>query len=330
MPVLPSGRRFGMSSKHILDPGMRWFPCPDGHFWYETPDLAINPPPYEKGQLVMCEFVHAPCPTTVEEVARFVTIIEFHGEESIMLTGMTFDQAVRPDGWSEEDWAAWEAWKEDPSVRPFLEKTLEICRAQAAANSRRRAAASADDPSVPEEVRVRQRAARMQAIAAVRKLRRLEAALRDPAQSGSREVLGMLLEHAHAVHREMSSLLEDPMHASMLEAWYALGVVTRLLDMPEESERAFAEACRLRPSHTGSWLELARTRGERGNHAGAEAAARGAVEADPSRSEPWANLAMALAQQKRFEECREPLTRALEINPEDRVAVYLSRSLDAR
>jgi tetratricopeptide (TPR) repeat protein len=164
----------------------------------------------------------------------------------------------------------------------------------------------------------------------VRELLDLEAALHDPARSGTRDALGTLVDAAQALRQELSAMLDDPLYASLPEAWHGLGMVSRLLDRPEESERAFVEACRLAPFQIESWLGLTRVRGERGDHAGAETAARRAVEVDPGRSEPWANLAMTLALQRRLEECRDAVRRALEIDPDDHVAVHLRRHLDAQ
>ncbi len=332
MPDLPSGRRFAISCQHILPAGTEWFECPPGHFWYQTPDLAINAPPFHPEQEIICDIVHAACPTTPEEAERFVQILEFHGEKTVVPTGLTLDRRERPDGWSAEDWAAWCDWRSTDGVREFLEHVIARCREQAEANIGRGGPVTLRPipRGVSEEIEVREQVARRRAVAMVRELLELEAALGDPARSGTRDALGALVDDAQALRQELSAMLDDPLYASLPEAWHALGMVSRLLDRPEESERAFVEACRLAPFHLESWLALTRVRGERGDLAGAETAARRAVEVDPRRSEPWANLATTLALQRRPEECRDAVRRALEIYPEDQVAVRLRRHLDAQ
>ena len=47
MPTLPSGRTPALSMNHILPPGVVTFKCPEGHFWFQKPDLALSPRPYE-------------------------------------------------------------------------------------------------------------------------------------------------------------------------------------------------------------------------------------------------------------------------------------------
>lgn len=134
MPRLPSGRSFGVNRDHILEPGTRWFACPAGHFWYQTPDLAINAPPFHRDQTVLCDFVHAPVPASIEEMARYVDVIEILDGNAFYRTGMRLDCDVRPDGWTEADWDAWNAWRHSDRVATFLRESIERCRAQAEAN----------------------------------------------------------------------------------------------------------------------------------------------------------------------------------------------------
>lgn len=332
MPVLPSGRRFGVSDAHILVPGTLWFECPEGHFWYQTPDLAINAPPFHPEQQVVCDVVHAPCPSTLEEAERFVAIIESIGEDHAVLTGMWLDQSTRPDGWTEEDWRVWCEWRRTPAVQEFVRNTLERCKAQAEANIGMRGPVrfteEVDDR--PEEIRARELSAARRAVSLIHEIQGIEADLRDPERYGSREALAELHERAGELHQEIRAMLDDPMHSSLPEAWHGLGMVSRLLGLHEEAERAFVEASRLAPFQPDVWLELTRIRSELGDEAGAEVAARRAVELDPDRSQPWANLSMILLKRGRFAESGEAVRRALEIDPEDHVAQHVDRYLRAR
>ena len=73
MPTLPSGRAFALSMGHIIEPGTQMFTCPEGHYWFQQADRALNAPPYQPDQQVLCDFKHAPCPTTREEALRILT-----------------------------------------------------------------------------------------------------------------------------------------------------------------------------------------------------------------------------------------------------------------
>ena len=70
MPTRPSGRVRALSMTHILEPGVQMFSCPEGHYWFQEPDRALNAPPFQRDMEVLCDFVHAPCPTTREEALR--------------------------------------------------------------------------------------------------------------------------------------------------------------------------------------------------------------------------------------------------------------------
>ena len=64
IPTLPSVRTLALSMNHILAPGVVTFTCPEGHFWFQKPDLDLSLRPYEPDADVFCDFAHAPCPTT--------------------------------------------------------------------------------------------------------------------------------------------------------------------------------------------------------------------------------------------------------------------------
>lgn len=325
MPVLPSGRKFGISINHILEPGTQWFPCPEGHFWYRTPDLALNAPPYHPEQDILCDIVHAPCPETVEEMERFVEVIEDLGADRTVLVGMTLDQSARPEGWSEEDCAAWNDWRRSPRTLEFLEMALVKCKRQAEANIGRGGPVAftqvrEDEPGGAAE---RARMAEMRGLTAIQILIELEceiAQLEDPSQT--QPYVGRI----EALYRDMSDLSDEPF-SDVLPVWHAMGLALRMLGRLEEADRALMHAARLAPFETIVWLELTRVRGERGDFEGAETAARRSVQLSPERSPPWANLAMTLLQMKRHAESREAVDRALELDPEDHVARYVDAFL---
>jgi hypothetical protein len=49
MPTLPSGRTLALSMNHILPPGVVTFECPEGHIWFQKPELALSSRPNEPG-----------------------------------------------------------------------------------------------------------------------------------------------------------------------------------------------------------------------------------------------------------------------------------------
>ena len=49
MPLLPSGIDIYISNELILEPTQHPAGCPEGHFWRQMPDLAINQPPFDPG-----------------------------------------------------------------------------------------------------------------------------------------------------------------------------------------------------------------------------------------------------------------------------------------
>ena len=322
MPQLPSGRLMAISQGHILEPGTRWFPCPEGHFWFQTPDLAINAPPYQRDQEILCDFVHAPVPQSVEEMACYVDIVELFPEDQGQLTGIRLDCTERPSDWSEEDWRAFEEWKrnEHATIRAFLERTLARCRAQAEANKSNSEGVVFEAGPSPSDARVH--AARGRAVVFGRELVRIEAEIGAGFRPNEEEKAARIFTRLCEIERSLDGLLDDPA-TCCAEGWHAFGQVSRLLKKPDAAERAFLEAVRLAPFSKVSWLELTRIRGERGDFAGSEVAARRAVELDGKSAPAWANLAMALLMLGRRDEAREAATRALALDQADPVARHV-------
>lgn len=320
MPQLPSGRLMAISRGHILEPGTRWFPCPDGHFWFQTPDLAINAPPYQRDQEILCDFVHAPVPRSVEEMTRYVDVVEVFSDDQVQLTGIRLDATERPSDWSEEDWHAFEEWRrnEQGTIRAFLERTLARCRAQAEANKSNSEGVVFEAGPSPSDARVH--AARGRAVVFGRELVRLEAEIGAGFRPNEEEKAARIFTRLCEIERSLDALLDDPA-TCCAEGWHAFGQVSRLLKKPDAAERAFLEAVRLAPFSKVSWRELTRIRGERGDYAGSEVAARRAVELDGKSAPAWANLAMSLILLGRRDEARDAARRALAIDASDPVAL---------
>ncbi|MCX5652650.1 MAG: hypothetical protein NTU45_14875 [Planctomycetota bacterium] len=317
MPQFPSGRRMAVGRMHILKPGTQWFACPEGHFWYQTPDLAINAPPFQRDQTVICDFVHAPVPRSVEEMARYINIIEVFSDERIQITGLQLDCAKRPPDWSEADWAAFKEWRDSESIRAFVKESIEMCREQAEANRSSPGFVKLEQASVARDRR--REAALGQIMQFGGELARFDGELGDGFEEHEREKAARIFVRLLEIERSLSALLDDPA-TSFAEGWHAYGLATRLLRKPDAAERAFLESIRLAPFDQSSWLELTRIRGERGNFTGSEVAARRAVELDEKSAPAWSNLAMSLLLLDRRDEARDAAARGLAIDEADPVA----------
>ena len=141
----------------------------------------------------------------------------------------------------------------------------------------------------------------------------------ENARAQRNEAEGMRIFGAlHDLLKELDEVVDDPARA-VPEAWHARGIVTRLLQRPEEAERCFLEAVRNAPFSVDSWLELTRIRGEQGKLAEAEVSARKGVECGKKNARAWANLAAVLIAMGRKDEAREAAGRSLEIDEGDEV-----------
>jgi hypothetical protein len=136
MPTLPSGRILALSKNHILPPGVVTFKCPQGHYWFQQLDRKICPPPLKPNEEFLCDFVHAPCPTTRQEALAILQVLERIGPEpsDYHWNGYTLADHEALADLSPDDRAAWDAWVAEPKVASFLDEVIAQCKAQAEAN----------------------------------------------------------------------------------------------------------------------------------------------------------------------------------------------------
>jgi hypothetical protein len=136
MPTLPSGRILALAKHHILPPGIVGFTCPEGHFWFHQLDRKICPPPLKPGEDFLCDFVHAPCPTTREEALAILRVLERESPESdeYRWRGYVVADPEALADLTPEDRAAWDAWVAEPKTAAFLDEVIAQCREQAEAN----------------------------------------------------------------------------------------------------------------------------------------------------------------------------------------------------
>ena len=313
MPELPSGRQLALSRAHILEPGTRCFACPEKHFWYQTPDLVINPPPYgpHEGNIIM-DFAHARVPEDREEAARYVMVLFGRPESGFYWPGHWLGDFERPPAWSERDWTSWQEWLRTPRVRDYLNGVIGKCQDQSEQN------AGGGWPAfraIPQSERER---TRVQGFA--ERCRVLE-----------REIADLLPSLANASLREdhdnMSELrnrvhpLADRVDALLIECkgrfpfvWHARGLAHHALHQWTDAERCFLEALRRAPFALASWIELSICRGKLEKYEEAEEAARRALETSRQKSpDAWRLLAAALLSQGRVEEATAAFAEASKV-----------------
>jgi len=331
MPTLPSGRVLALSMHHILEPGVQMFSCPEGHYWYQEPDRALNAPPFQRDMDVLCDFVHAPCPTTREEALKILHVYEVYGKDEQTTYHWPGYKAGDPEAFAEltpEDRAAWDEWVATPRTQQFLDTVIDKCRQQAEANRKSPGYMVFRSPARNGTAKDAAEHARQQATAHGVTLANVALQLEsdlENARAHRDEVEGKrIFDALHDLLRELDEVVDDPARA-VPEAWHARGIVTRLLQRPEEAERCFLEAVRNAPFSLDSWSELTRIRGEQGKLQEAEVAARKAVECGKKSARAWANLAAVLIAMGRKDEAREAAGRSLEIDEGDEVGRRVRR-----
>jgi hypothetical protein len=136
MPTLPSGISLALSAAPIPERlGPDWFSCPEGHFWYETPDVALSPPPYTpQTQDILMDFKHAPVPTSHAELARYLAVLQQGPDGRWWWAGDTLAAFPRYLLLDDADLAAWRAWLDREETRRAMDEWIERCRRQAASN----------------------------------------------------------------------------------------------------------------------------------------------------------------------------------------------------
>lgn len=135
MPLLPSGITLGVGCQAIPnDLGVNWFKCPEGHFWYKRPDEKITPPPYDGTTCIVEDWVHAPVPSTTEEVKRYVYVLYLRPDDRFQWRGewlCNFPQEGQLDA---ADLIVWNEWIDGEPGQSFLKKVIGICERQAELN----------------------------------------------------------------------------------------------------------------------------------------------------------------------------------------------------
>jgi tetratricopeptide (TPR) repeat protein len=318
---------------HIIEPGTQMFTCPEGHYWFQKADRSINAPPYQPDQPVLCDFKHAPCPTTREEALGILYVLEaaHPDDEQLYWPGYTVAEPEALADLTAEDRAAWDAWVASDRTVEFLDQVIAKCKAQAEANKKSHGymviRERATDEQSPE-VLARHVASKHGAEMAQEGLL-LEHQLMTKYALDNDSERRRIFNRLEELLEEIDTVVDDPAPTAP-ELWHARGIVTRLLLRPAEAERAFLEAARNAPFELSPWLELTRVRAEQGKLALAEEAARKAVGINNQSAPAWANLAAVLMEMDSPQDALAAAENALAIDPADVVAQNVMKRCGGR
>jgi hypothetical protein len=96
----------------------------------------LNAPPYQPEQTVLCDFKHAPCPTTREEALGILYLLEaaHPDDEQLYWPGYTVAEPEALADLTAEDRAAWDAWVASDRTVEFLDQVIATCTKRVGAN----------------------------------------------------------------------------------------------------------------------------------------------------------------------------------------------------
>lgn len=136
MPKLPSGKRLAIAGDAILVHNGNWYTCPDEHFWYETPDTKISPPPYNPDSIIIQDFVHAPVPKSREEAMKYIRVLLTDNDGEYYWRGDWLSDYPKPNDLDRADLKAWNGWLRTKAVAKFIDYVITVCADQAVQNKR--------------------------------------------------------------------------------------------------------------------------------------------------------------------------------------------------
>jgi tetratricopeptide (TPR) repeat protein len=131
----------------------------------------------------------------------------------------------------------------------------------------------------------------------------------------------------HAAERIYGELIESlaPQAQALTEtateakafAHCAYGVVLRILHLYPDAINQYTKGLALRPGTLDAMLDLTACFAAVGRLADAEATAHQAIETSPGSAAAWGNLATTLILQRKRDDARRAIDRALALDPED-------------
>ena len=87
---------------------------------------------------MLCDFKHAPCPTTREEALGILYLLEaaHPDDDQLYWPGYTVAEPEALADLAAEDRAAWDAWVATDRMGEFLDQVIAKCKAQAEATQK--------------------------------------------------------------------------------------------------------------------------------------------------------------------------------------------------
>lgn len=149
MPRLPSGLKVALSGDAVIVHDGNWFTCPEGHFWFERPDLKISPTPYGQDSLIIQDFVHAPVPKNREEALQYIRVLHADAQGIYFWRGEWLTDYLSPTDLDRSDTRAWRRWLRTRAVEKFIDYVISICADQAIQNRNNTGIAFFHNLSVP-------------------------------------------------------------------------------------------------------------------------------------------------------------------------------------
>jgi len=131
VPKLPSGLNIAISDDAILSPNEEWFQCPEGHFWYQTPDIKMNKPPFDRDTIVLQDFVNAPVPDSHEEAKKYIHVYLAYENDDYYWKGDWLSDFPKDGDLTGDDLIVWNEWLNSPDVLDYIDRAIEKCKVQA-------------------------------------------------------------------------------------------------------------------------------------------------------------------------------------------------------
>lgn len=84
--------------------------------------------PYSLGSEILRSAVHAPVPSTVEDVKKYIYVLECEDGEKWGWRGEWLDQFPKFRTLSAEDMSAWNKWIASSDIQAYLQETIVKCQ----------------------------------------------------------------------------------------------------------------------------------------------------------------------------------------------------------
>ncbi len=124
---LPSGKEIALIPVDLFEHGGNWFAAKPDHFWYWSPDLTLNAPPFSPNQDVLTEANQGSVPVTPYEAGMYVRVLEMV-DGDLVWRGEMYHSFPEHTELSEEDLQAWQELKVSKQVENWLRNLMAKCR----------------------------------------------------------------------------------------------------------------------------------------------------------------------------------------------------------